>query len=243
MVNPGSIIILAAGFGMRLNENVPKSLVVLHDTTNILDLQIQKLSRYFAVDNIFVVVGYKKELIMEQHPELTYIYNEAYSRTNTGKSLLKGLKKIKDSHVLWLNGDVVFDEQILPKLIDKASKIERSCILVDNKQCGEEEVKYSVNSDGNINFISKKVKDPRGEALGINLVVKEDIPLLVKHLEHISNNDYFEKAIENMIMQNDSVFVPVDVGSLFCEEIDFAQDLLNVQRHLKTNLKLLKRAR
>lgn len=229
-----SVVILAAGFGLRLKNNKPKALVAVESEKSILDYQVEKLTKYIPTDNISVVVGYKKELVMEQHPELSFVYNEEYSSTNTAKSLLRALKKVKSGDVLWLNGDVIFDEKTIPKIINKASLTNKSCVLVDNKRCGEEEVKYSIDEDGCINLISKEIKNPKGEALGINLVVEKDLPLLVKHLGLVDNNDYFERGVENMIRVEGAKFVPVNTNGLFCAEIDLPEDLEAVQTYLKS---------
>ena len=228
-----SVVILAAGFGLRLKNNKPKALVVLDDGKTILDYQLEKLTKYIPEDKISLVVGYKKELIMEQHPELTFVYNEEYSRTNTAKSLLRALKKVKSGDVIWLNGDVIFDDQLIAKIISKSISSNKSCVLVDNKRCGEEEVKYDVESGGDISLISKEVKNVKGEALGINLVLEKDIPFLINSLERVGANDYFERAIENMIINERAKFVPVNTNGLFCQEIDFPEDLETVQSYLR----------
>lgn len=234
-----SVVILAAGFGMRLKNDKPKALVNIFGEKNILDYQLEKLTKYIPEENISVVVGYKKELIMEQHPELTFVYNEKYSQTNTAKSLLKALRKVKRGDVLWLNGDVVFDEAVIPKIINKSISSNKSCVFVDNKRCGEEEVKYDIYKGGDISFISKEVKDAKGEALGINLVLEKDISYLIKNLEQVEDQDYFEKAIENIIINEGAKFTPVDSKGLFCQEIDFPQDLETVQLYLKQTQELL----
>lgn len=227
-------VILAAGIGSRLRpvtNEIPKALIVLANGKTILDYQIEKLSKFIPVDNIFVVVGYKKGMIVKKHPELNYVYNEAYAKTNTGKSLLKALNEIDDD-VLWLNGDVFFDEQVIPKSIE----VEDSCVLVDNKRCGKEEIKYITDAKGYIKRISKEVTSAEGEALGINLVRKKDLPIFKKHLNLIEDQDYFEKAIEDMIIQDNIKILPVDVNGLFCQEIDFPEDLENVKKYLSKHL-------
>jgi choline kinase len=221
-------VILVAGTGSRLGMSGPKSLAVLTDEKTIFDYQIERVSKFIPTDNIYIVVGYKKELIMERHPEVKYVYNESYAETNTGKSLLKALNKIDNDDVLWLNGDVIFDEQVIPKLI----RAQASCVLVDNKKCGAEEVKYSTDSEGYIKNISKELFPAMGEALGINLVKRKELALLKRHLAFIDSQDYFEKAIENMIKQENIKFLSVNVDWLFCHEIDFLEDLEYVRNFL-----------
>ncbi len=55
--------------------------------------QINNITTYFDVNDITTVVGFKKNLIMEQFPEVNYVYNPFFDRTNTSKSLLRALKK------------------------------------------------------------------------------------------------------------------------------------------------------
>jgi len=227
------IVILAAGKGSRLGKDLPKALVELYDGKTILDYQIERLAKYFSLKDIFIVVGYKKELVMERYRSLNFIYNEEYDQTNTGKSLLKGLQKIDNEDVLWMNGDVVFAEAILPKMI-KAGK---TCMLVDEKQCGQEEVKFRTNKKGLIIEVSKQVSISEGEALGINLVTKADLPILKKHLLLVEKNDYFEKAIENMIKEDRVRVFPIFIEHNFCHEIDYPDDLEFVKKNIKAILK------
>ena len=98
--------------GSRLGNPFPKPLTILKNGKSIMGMQIENITTHYDIDDINVVVGFKKNLIMERFPELTYIYNPFFDRTNTSKSLLRALKKNKDKSVLWFNGDVVFD---LPK--------------------------------------------------------------------------------------------------------------------------------
>jgi len=223
------IVILAAGKGSRLGMDTPKALVELTKGEKIIDLQIERLSKHISLENIFLVVGFMQEKVRESHPELKYIFNERYDCTNTGKSLLKALEHIgTEDDILWLNGDVVFDAEIIPKLI----KTNESCVLVDNKKCDVEEVKYTTGSTGYIDAISKTVSNPEGEALGINIIKSKHLPLFKRHLIHINDDDYFEKAIENMIKKDVIEIIPVNVDGLFCHEIDFPQDLEYVKERV-----------
>ncbi len=110
------IVILAAGIGSRLGNPLPKPLTVLKSGKTIMQQQIDNLSDHFNPDDINIVVGFKKDLIMENFPDISYIYNQNFDTTNTSKSLLKALRKNRNESVLWLNGDVVFDSGILAHL-------------------------------------------------------------------------------------------------------------------------------
>ena|SRR5436190_1103530 len=108
------VVILAAGIGSRLDgtqAHRPKALTQLINGKSILQFQLDALSAYLSLDQVFIIVGYQKEVIMSAFPDLMYIYNPLFERENTAKSLLRALKKI-DEDVLWLNGDVVFRPSI-----------------------------------------------------------------------------------------------------------------------------------
>ena len=223
-------VILAAGMGTRLGSLIPKPLTSLVNEKTILDYQIQKLVQKPQINNIFLVVGYKKEIIMEKFPDLLFVYNNAYARTNTAKSLLAALNKIEDD-VIWMNGDVFFDAEILDSLMESKG----SACLVDRKKCGAEEIKYKLNGNGFIHQLSKSVKNAQGEALGINVIRRRDLKKFRDELVKVSENDYFEKALENLTMTKKLKVAAIDVGPHFCREIDFEEDLAEVQSYLKNN--------
>ncbi len=191
--------------------------------------QVDNLSEFFDKDDINLIVGFKKELIMEEFPELTYIYNPVFDQTNTSKSLLRGLRKSKGNGVLWLNGDVVFESKVLNKLKPYIDQ-DQSFVAVNNSAVAEEEVKYTVNEKGFINEISKTVKNALGEAVGINYISSKDIDTLTNYLEACDNNDYFERGIEMAIEDNVLDILPVNISEYICMEVDFEEDLNAVNK-------------
>ena len=220
-------IILAAGIGSRLGNSNPKPLTKLNNGESILGRQVAYLSEYLGVTNIIAIVGYKKDLIMESFPNLLYVYNNFYDTTNTSKSLLAGLNKIENENVLWLNGDVVFEKELLPQII----KCSKSCMAVNTNSVGEEEIKYNVFDNGNIKEVSKTTSPALGEAVGINKVITSDLPLFKANLEKCDERDYFEKALE-LSIQDGMKIMPVDINKYLCMEIDFEDDLEQINKQL-----------
>jgi choline kinase len=224
------IIILAAGIGSRLGNPFPKPLTPLKNGKSIMQMKTENIASKFNIDDINVVVGFKKDLIMERFPELTYIYNPFFDRTNTSKSLLQALKKYRNESVLWLNGDVVFDEKLLNILLPHI-KANNSFVAVNTSKVGEEEVKYSLKN-GVINELSKTVKNGLGEAVGINFVSSDDIKIFINRLEECNDNDYFERGLELAIEKDGIQVNAVDISAYNCMEIDFLEDLENVNNLL-----------
>ena len=173
-------------------------------------MMIENLSSKFNIDDINVVVGYKKNLIMESFPSLSYIYNPFFDSTNTSKSLLMALKKNIDSDILWLNGDVIFDLRILD-MIEKKIEDGFSFISVNTNRVAEEEVKYTLKN-GFVNKLSKSLNNGLGEAVGINYINLNDIKELVYRLEECDNNDYFEKGLELAITKDNLKLKTLDIS-------------------------------
>ena len=222
------IVILAAGMGSRLGNPFPKPLTLLEDGICIMQKQLENITEYFSIDDVFTVVGFKKELIMEQFHEVSYVYNPLFDCTNTSKSLLKVLKKLKNNSILWFNGDVVFDGKLLSEFTNDISN-DVSFIAVNTARVSDEEVKYTLK-DGYVNQLSKEVTNGLGEAVGINFISSKDIIPFIKRLEECGDNDYFEKGLEKAIELDGIKIKPIDISKYNCIEIDFSEDLANANQ-------------
>ena len=218
--------------GTRLGRPFPKPLTPLVDGRTIMQQQIENIQKVFGDDvRISIVVGFKMEMIMESFPRCIYIYNEEYDQTNTSKSLMRALKSSFDGGVLWLNGDVVFDASVLERLKPFVDK-DQSFVSVNTAAVGEEEVKYTVDGDGNIKGLSKTLSDALGEAVGINFISGRDKSVLLKELIACAENDYFERGIEYAIERDGLKALPIDISDLFAVEVDFQEDLDRANRGL-----------
>ena len=226
------IVILAAGVGSRLGQPFPKPLTQLADGRSIMQRQLDAFSSRLPRVPISIVVGFKKDIIMEAHPTVSYVYNERFGETNTSKSLLRGLDQTFDESVLWVNGDVVFDPPLLDTLMPYI-EAEQSFVSVNRASVGDEEVKYDLDGAGRILHLSKQVDDALGEAVGINHVAAGDVIALRDRLEACADDDYFERGIE-LAIEHDSVsFRPVDVTDTLCIEVDFLEDLERANRAIE----------
>jgi choline kinase len=219
------VVILAAGMGTRLARPLPKPLTELRDGRSIMKQQMDNLA--IAFDDTFrvmVVVGFKLEAIIERFPEATFVYNEFYDQTNTSKSLLKALRASGDGGVLWLNGDVVFDPQVLVRVTPYMDG-NQSFVVVNTSKVSDEEVKYTLDSAGYIDQLSKQVQPALGEAVGINYVAAQDKAALIGRLTEVDDQDYFERGIEVAIERDGLKFQAVDISDLYAVEVDFPEDL------------------
>lgn len=224
-----SFIILAAGLGSRLGGAVPKPLTVLEDGRTILQQQLDNITEAFgeaALSAVTVVLGHRAELIQEALPrQVKVVHNVDYEITNTSKSLLQAMQRVpKGNSALWLNGDVVFDAEILKKA-RAAAEADSSFVVVDEGSVAEEEVKYTLDSDGLIDGLSKTVADGLGEAVGINHVGSKERQALIYALKAVGQQDYFEKAME-LTIADGAQWMPIYAGSFYAVEVDFPEDLV-----------------
>ena len=155
-------IILAAGLGVRmrpLTDKTPKPLLKIGDQT-ILDYTISQLPK--SVDEIILVVGYLKEQIIDHvktnYPDLNVRFVDveplgtAYA-VNECKQYLKG-------NFLVLNGDDIFDQEDLDKLVEQKDWAFLVQYKDDTKRFGIIET----DSDGNFSGIAKGDVDKPGPA-------------------------------------------------------------------------------
>jgi len=222
------IVILAAGIGSRLGNPFPKPLTPLKDGESIMAKQLNNIKKYFDINDVTIVVGFKKDLIMERFPEVTYVYNPFFDRTNTSKSLLQALKKHRGKPVMWLNGDVVFDERLFSVLQDDIEG-NQSFISVNTSSVADEEVKYTLK-DGHVDLLSKEVKNGLGEAVGINFISSKDLDTFISKLEECDDNDYFERGLEMAIAEDNLKLKAIDISKYNCIEVDFKEDLKNANK-------------
>lgn len=226
------VAILAAGRGTRLGKPHPKPLTPLADGSTILGSQLTKIRACFGDPQVYVVVGFKLEMILEAHPDAVFVYNELYDETNTSQSLLRVLRATNDGGVLWLNGDVVFDPALLG-LTMPLIEAGRSFVAVNTASVADEEVKYTLDADGWIRELSKTVVGGLGEAVGVNYVSAADKPALIRRLAEVDANDYFERGIELAIEHDGLRFTALDISALDAVEVDTPDDLVRANQYLR----------
>lgn len=221
-----NVVILAAGMGTRLGRPHPKPLTRLADGRTIQQQQLDHIEATFGADaHVTVVVGFKKDLIMEESGgRASFVYNESYDQTNTSKSLLKALRLSPPGGVLWMNGDVVFVPGLLAEL-RPAIDADRNFVAVNTASVADEEVKYTLDGEGYIAELSKKVVGGLGEAVGINYVSAADKQTLIEHLDLVDDQEYFEGGIEGAIRSAGLKVTAIDISAYGCVEVDFEPDL------------------
>ena len=230
-------IILAAGVGSRirpLTNNCPKSLLKV-DGKTILEMMLSHIQDC-GIHEVIFVLGYLQEQIKEYvktyFPDLNthFVTNGRYAETNTGFSLMLTKDLIQDSTFIKFDADVVFDKEILKKLIECEYD---NCLCVDkNINLDAEEIKVIVKDNNRVIKASKTVnpKDAVGESIGIEKISGETAKLLFAELEIMmedeqNHQEYYEGAYERL-MEDHVPFYALEISGLRWVEIDTQEDFI-----------------
>src|SRR5262245_61293590 len=117
------VILLAAGQGFQV-DGLNKCLIRdPYDGRRIID----KVIRAFPNYPITVVVGYQAVNVMQEYPQLNYVYNQDWGMTNNSYSL--GLV-LTDEPCYVLSCDLLFE----PELIQMIDRAEENIILTQYKE-------------------------------------------------------------------------------------------------------------
>ena len=232
-------IILASGEGKRLRpltEKLPKPLIKLNGVT-ILERIIQSLVENNIID-IIITTGYLeekiKEFIKNKYPELyiTYVKNPIYDKTNYIYSLWLTKKASKNSDVILLHGDLVYD----PKLMEKIVKENRTCVLIKKggrvpKKDFKVRIKNRLITEIGVNVFGPDAKF----CAPLYKFLKKDFKKLLKQIEKfIKDNriDCYAEDAFNAISSEIKLF-PIYYNKEFCMEIDDFDDLEKAKNILK----------
>ncbi|MEJ0073716.1 MAG: phosphocholine cytidylyltransferase family protein [Candidatus Saccharibacteria bacterium] len=234
-------VLLVAGFGSRLRPltlDSPKSLLPIGDS-NTLEHMMTKLYRG-GIRSFVVVCGYKadtiKAYLAEHFPsyDITYVMNEQYETTNTGYSLLLGRSYLEGETFIKLDGDVLFDQQIVDRLVAAADG--DSYVCVDNTAVDEEVIKVVCDADGAVLRIGNKlpVAEAAGESIGIERIDSAASGILFAELERMlqdpgNHQNYYEVAYDTIISEG-APFRTIDITGLHWVEMDNHDDYALAQK-------------
>lgn len=179
------VVILCAGKGTRLlplTIDNPKCLVEINNVS-ILDYQIKAFSSKKCIDEIIIVTGYLSDLIIshvKSHHrgiKIRFIKNTIYNISNSLYSISLVNKVVKSETFIFLNGDLIFDEDIINELIESSSSV----ILFDNKlEYIDGEMNLELHKDMvTVKNVSKNLGPDlyHGRSLQITKIIKSDTVL------------------------------------------------------------------
>ena len=237
-------IILAAGMGTRLASvtgGMPKCLVKVGGVP-LVDRLIERIGEA-GIEEVILVTGHRAEELREHvsqidHPlakSAVFVHNDHFSDMGNFYSLLVAEEAVGDSSFIKIDGDVLMDSEVLPKIMAAPGP---AVLAVDMRDgMGEEEMKVRLDDDGRVVELNKRM-DPSqaaGEFIGVDRVdaeIASTVFDMLRVLMEVGETDeYYERAYERLI-ESGAHYVVADVTTCTWTEIDDDNDLQHAEKML-----------
>jgi choline kinase len=229
-------VILAAGCATRLrpfSDDTPKTLLPVGGVP-ILRRTIASLMRC-GFDQFVIGTGYLEQMVRDAVSswfpglDVTYVSNRDFRTTNNAYSLLLCRPHVENDGFMLLDGDVVFDVDVIEELVSRGP----DCLAVRSVgELGLEEVKVMADLEDRVQAIGKHVpvRAAMGESVGIELFSPSSSKRLFACLhqrvyEQGLVNEWYEAAFQQVIDEGGTLY-GVDIGSMYATEIDTIEDLM-----------------
>ncbi|RTZ60684.1 MAG: hypothetical protein DSZ31_01605 [Gammaproteobacteria bacterium] len=226
-------VILSAGRGKRLRpftDCLPKPLLPINSEgkrviDGVLDYLLPKC------EEIFVVVGYKGELIRkhlggyDKVKVLSISEEEIYS--GNLYTLLRAKRFLKETDFVITNADHIFPQDVWNYFPRREKPIEITFHSKSFRKILEDEMKVKLNN-GNFERMDKALKDYDGAYIGITFVEKGISEEFWKTAEEIFKTKGGTAKVEDVLNQLKEFVGIVNVDPVKFYEIDTFDDLVEV---------------
>lgn len=239
-------VILAAGRGTRLaplTDDRPKPLVQVGGRPLLLRT-LQRITQVGIADkDIVIVTGYRENMVQDlmraEGLRCRLVYNPRWFEWNSFYSLVVAREALWGESFLQFEGDVLFDERILPRVLAAPGP---AVLAVEMKPRPDAEaMKAVLGADGRIVALSK-TEDPAksaGEYVGITRLdaemgqkVLDDLDLF--EAEGITH-EYYDHSYHRLASRGEGPFWPADISDCEAIEIDDPRDLARAEALLSGN--------
>jgi choline kinase len=230
-------VVLAAGRGSRLaplTDARPKPLVPVGGRPLLLRT-IQRITQLGIPDkDVVLVTGYREEmvsdLIREEGFRCRLVYNPRWFERNSCHSLVVARESLVGGPFLLAEGDVLFDEQVLPRLLaapgPAALAVDR---VVDHHA---DTMKAELAEDGRVLALSRQASGKKYVGIarldeGIGRRVLDDLERFeTEDLTH----EHYDHAFHRLAVRGDGPFWGVEVDRVL--EINDPSDLARAEASL-----------
>jgi len=233
-------VILAAGVGSRLRpltDDKPKALVPVAGKS-ILARALEAL-RSVGVERLVIASGYREDAVrraLEGAPfDVCFRANPDYAVTQNSVSLAKCRDALEGEAFFRLDGDVVFDAEILLRLDSDRAPL--AAAVDSHRALDVEAMKVSVDPrSGLVSSFGKGIAldEAAGESIGIERVDRDAATILFDGLDEAAARGethlYYEDVYARLIAGGRLHVSAVQVGDLRWCEIDAPQDLAAAER-------------
>lgn len=237
-------IILAAGTGSRLGKLTKKNTKCMLEIngSTLISLALEKLNNA-GITKLILVVGYKKNNLIQhvgtqfKNISIEYIDNPIYDKTNNIYSLFLAKEKLAESDTLLLESDLIFDENIIHKVLKDTRG---SLAVVDKYLSWMDGTSVELDEDDNIvSFIPKKsfrfqkinhyYKTVNIYKFSKEFSRKSYIPFLEAYSKTMGDGEYYEDVLRVINMLENKGVKALRLDGEKWYEIDDIQDKANAE--------------
>jgi len=248
------IIILSAGRGIRMNNftlNTPKCLLDLGNGMTVIESQLENIKLNPEVAEIILVLGYLAEQVeskilkYKKEMNIKIIFNPFFDISNNLISLWMAKHEMTDDFII-LNGDDIFHNKILKKLIE--NKNEGICVVISKKpfyKTGDMKVLIENNR---ILKISKgiEINKASGESIGMIKIsgsscIKKFKSTIENMVRDKNNLNVFYLEVLNVLSEEGYPINYIEVNPEDWAEIDFHIDLETVKQNFSKYFEKIRR--
>lgn len=224
-------LILNSGLGQRMgvitNEH-PKCMTEISYKNTILSRQLRMLVS-FGVEEVVMTTGYYDKVLVEYCNALhlplkyTFVNNPLYDKTNYIYSIYCAKDQLKNSDIILMHGDLVFESRVLEAVIDN----ENSCMAVSSSLPLPEKDFKAVIKDGRVDKVGVEFFENAMAAQPLYKIKKGDWLVWLKSIERFCESDNWTVYAENAFneVSDRCKICPCDVQDMLCAEIDTPEDL------------------
>jgi choline kinase len=238
-------VILAAGKGTRLSpmtDDRPKPLVDVAGVPLLFRTLDRLVEAGVAGDDVLIVTGYREEVVRARLAasgrRARTVFNPRWEDWNNFWSLKVALDAAPGETILQVDGDVLFDELLLPRMLAAPGP---GCLSIDVRpELDPETMKVEADSVGRIRAVSKQL-DPRGcagEYMGVTRLDAELAALVRDDLGRFEaealTHEYYEHAYHRLAQRGLGPFRLVDVHDCKTTEIDDLADLRRAEELVRS---------
>jgi L-glutamine-phosphate cytidylyltransferase len=238
-------VILAAGMGSRLaplTNDRPKPLVEVGGKP-LLFRTIERLAEVGITGaDVIVVSGFREDVLRARLAASPYrptlVFNAKYEEWNNFWSLYVAREAVGDSAFLQIDGDVLFDGRLLPKLLAAPGPVAVGVEI--RPDCDAEAMKVMADpgQPPRIRAVDKgiPVASAMGEYIGLTRIdppmVEAIFADLLRFVDEGITNQYYDHSYHRLSSAGQGPFYAVDVADCNAVEIDDLNDLRRAEEML-----------
>jgi len=211
-----------------LTDDCPKGLLSVGGES-IVGRQIRLLKEAgLEEENICIVTGYKASKYADRFSEsdVTLVENTNYSSTDNLESFLLSKDFCSEgSDLLVLNGDVVFQKELIEKVLNKDG-----CVYPIDTEPDSDAIKVEIQDDCIADILGKDADYYHGCTIGIFKIGAEDCSKIFSAGDEVSSDKkgkWFESCVEASIPELE--FKAVNITGLFWDELDTPEEFLEAK--------------